>query len=204
MRLFIAISLNSQLQQKLTELQEKFRARKGIRWVKLQNIHLTLNFLGEVDEQKIPLIKKAMQKATRGVSPFSLSFDGLGTFPNLKAPRVIWLGLKSEKEVVSLQQRLEKELSRIGFSPEKRKFQPHLTLGRVKFLENKKEFVKRMQELEQASLSSKLRVDKIELIESKLTPQGPIYSSLCGISLSGAKLQSVRSETSDTSSDTYL
>jgi len=176
MRLFIAISLNSQLQQELTELQEKFRVRKGIRWVKPQNIHLTLNFLGEVDEQRIPLIKEVMQRATRGVFPFLLSFGGLGAFPNLKAPRVIWLGLKSEKEVVSLQQRLEKELSRIGFSPEKRKFQPHLTLGRVKFLENKKEFVKRMQESEQASLSSKLRVDKIELIESKLTPQGPIYS----------------------------
>ena len=178
MRLFIAISLNSEIQRELSNLQKSLVSSKGIRWVKPQNIHLTLNFLGEVDEQRISLIKEAIQRATRGVSPFSLSFGGLGAFPNLKAPRVIWVGLKSEKEVVSLQQRLEKELSRIGFSPEKRKFQPHLTLGRVKFLENKKEFIKRMQELEQASLSSKLRVDKIELIESKLTPQGPIYSLL--------------------------
>ena len=206
MRLFIAISLNSQLQQELTELQDKFKHLSNVRWVKSQNIHLTLNFLGEVNEGKIPLIKEAMQRAVPGTSPFLISFGGLGVFPNLKAPRVIWLGLKPEEEVVFLQQRLEKELSRIGFIAEKRKFHPHLTLGRVKRgftplekftkqsrsnLRNIKEqrkgsltgFIKKIQELEQISLSSKLKVDKIELIESRLTPQGPIYSSQYKISL---------------------
>ncbi len=178
MRLFIAISLNSQLQQELTELQEKFRALKGIRWVKPQNIHLTLNFLGEVDEQRIPLIKEAMQRAVPGTSPFLISFGGLGVFPNLKAPRVIWLGLSPEKEVIVLQQKLEKELAKIGFSVEKRKFHPHLTLGRVK-----RGFIKKIGEEGDTSLSSKLRVDKIGLIQSKLTPEGPIYSVVYGINL---------------------
>ncbi|MCK4859856.1 MAG: RNA 2',3'-cyclic phosphodiesterase [Candidatus Omnitrophica bacterium] len=178
MRLFIAITLNPEIQKELNSLQERFVSFEGIRWIKSQNIHLTLKFLGEVNEQKISLIKQAMQKAGKGISPFSANFVGLGVFPNLKAPRVIWIGIASEKEVVIIQQRLEKELEIFGFSPEKRKFQPHLTLGRVKLLQDKKGFTKEIKELEQVSLSSKLSVDKIELIKSNLSPEGAVYSSV--------------------------
>lgn len=178
MRLFIAIQLNPEIRRELSHLKERIKGIEGIRWVKSENIHLTLIFLGEVEEDRVEAIKRAMREGIKGFLPFSIRPKGLGVFPHPRNVRVIWVGIEPKEKVVVLQQRLEKELRKAGFSFEKRRFEPHLTLGRAKRLQNREDFFKIMKEINKIDLSSSLKVEEIELIQSRLTPQGPIYQTL--------------------------
>jgi len=187
-RSFIAIELPDEIKSALAQLQDQLKTGKqpGIKWVDPDGIHLTLKFLGNVGANKIGDITKAMEAAAQGLSPFMLEIKELGTFPNLKRVKVVWVGVGGDMPRLNqLQQRIEAELSRLGFTPELRPFAPHLTLARVR----EQASLREQQSLGQLIASTKFttsyhfRIDSISLMKSKLTPEGAIYSRLSLVEL---------------------
>jgi len=178
-RTFIAIQIPEDIKNEISTFQEELKAAgKGIGWVKPDNIHLTLKFLGSTDEQLIDDIDEKIKDSVVGINQFQIQVQGIGAFPNLKRPRVIWIGANSETDQLGVVvQKLEKNLEVLGFKPENRKFSAHLTVGRVK--DNRKinsvlERVKSFSEFDAGTFT----VEKIELIKSDLHPAGAIYSPL--------------------------
>lgn len=156
------------------EIQEDFKKIISGKWVEPENMHFTYKFLGAVDENKIPEITSTLDSYLR-VYESKLEFRGLGVFPHPKSPRILWLGLYNpDRSVFDAAMGIDEKMAKIGFSPEKRKFLPHVTLVRVKkslstgFLDILREYKNiEAEPMDQFS---------INLIESKLTPEGPIYS----------------------------
>jgi RNA 2',3'-cyclic 3'-phosphodiesterase len=178
MRIFIAIELTEEIRSALAALQDDLRrAHADVSWTKPDNQHLTLKFLGEVEEQRIKQIAHACQAAVIGVSPFIVSIKDTGAFPNLKQPRVLWAGLaEGITELRELHTRLDEQLSALGFEKEGRAFKPHLTLGRVKSAKNTAALVSHLTAYRLPSLS--FTACEIVVVRSQLHPDGSIYTPL--------------------------
>ena len=176
MRLFLAIDLPKEIKDYVFELEKKIKEAK-ITWVSKKNLHLTLKFLGEIKEKNIPELKKQLQI----IHPkLKLKISTMGFFPNNKDPKVIWLGLEPEEEVISLQQKIDGEL--LTQFPSEQKFQAHLTLGRIKSIRRKEDF---FQSVKSIQLEQKeFEVISFQLMKSELTKLGPIYEILENIPLS--------------------
>lgn len=187
MRAFIAIELSRDLQDKLAALEDKLKTGSpDVKWVEPENIHLTLKFLGDVTQEKIAALKKSLSDLTGGFDAFSAEITGLGGFPNLKSPRIIWIGIKNNAMLLTMVKFLEENLEKLGFPKEKRAFSAHLTLGRLrhKALAGKARPAKNLGILRK-SLEDNLdfsagilEIKGLSLIESKLTPGGPSYTTL--------------------------
>jgi 2'-5' RNA ligase len=185
-RSFLAIELPGTILKKIEEVQKDLRSSHAdVRWVNPEKIHLTLKFFGNIDESQIDLIVKSIEGPTQTRSPFSVAVHGMGAFPHFKNPRVIWIGLVEGNGVLlSLQKELEKELEKVGFEPEGRSFQPHLTLGRVKSSRGRDELVGRLERFREEAFGE-FQVEKLILFRSDLKPSGPIYTLLREIKLEG-------------------
>ena len=184
-RCFVALNLPPELKGRLAELEARLKeARADVSWVKPENIHLTLKFLGGVEETRIPLIKRTIQEGLRGEGPLVLSLAGLGVFPNPRSPRVIWVGVEGDTErMQKLQKRLEQALEEVGFPREARSFSPHMTLGRMRSRQGTAglmELVERLGEYRAGSIQA----ESIELMRSQLHPAGAIYTILESFPLS--------------------
>jgi 2'-5' RNA ligase len=177
MRIFIAVKLSSEIKLRLGEVQNKLKeSGVDVKWVKPENIHLTLKFLGNVIELKLEPLVKEVGEVARKFSPFKIKFSGLGTFPNLKNPRVIWIGIEGEvKELLKLKGEIEENLVKLEFASEGREFKPHLTLGRVKSFQNKGELSEAVSSLNIPRIGE-MEVNKISIIKSELRREGPIYT----------------------------
>jgi len=187
-RSFIAIELPDEVKSALDQLQAQLKTGKQlpVKWVDPYNIHLTLKFLGNIDVNKVREITGAMEAAAQGVSPFKLEVKDLGGFPNLKRVRVVWVGVSGEVAQLSqLQQRIESNLSPLGFAPEPRSFTPHLTLARVR----EQASLDEQQNFGQLIASTKFEtvyefgVYSINLMKSQLTREGAIYSRISSVKL---------------------
>jgi len=175
-RTFIAIELDDRFRRYLGQLAGELRKRveKGaVRWVPANNIHLTLSFLGDTEVEKLPEIFAGLDSVSGRSRPFTLTMDKLGCFPKPRRPRVIWAGLDSSNDGLSiLKSDLEEMLCPLGWEREIRRFHPHLTLGRVKESRSvlKAQFPWGLQ-LD----SLNMHVSEICLIESFLKPTGAEY-----------------------------
>jgi len=178
-RSFLAIELPATVQAKIGKVVEDARATSAdVRWVSPGKIHLTLKFFGNIEESKIDSIAATIQGPAGEAKAFPLSVRGTGAFPNLKNPRVIWIGLvDSEGRLAGLQKEVESSLKKIGFESEDRPFHPHLTLGRVKSNHGRQELVRCVEKYREEELGT-FQVEKMVLFKSDLTPTGPIYTSL--------------------------
>jgi len=185
MRVFIALSISSSIKEKIAEIQKRLKEREDkVRWVNPGIIHLTLKFLGEIREEKLKEVFKAAERVARESSPFLMNIEGMGLFPNFSRPRIIWVGVREEEEKLqSLVSSLEKELKREGFPEEKREWRPHLTVGRIKFLKEREKLMDFIQ-LEREKRFGEEKVRDIQIMESRLTPGGPIYTVLKRVLLS--------------------
>jgi len=187
-RAFIAIELPSQIKAALSQLQGNLRTSKNaaVKWVNPEGIHLTLKFLGNVDEAEIPALTKALSEAVRGVAPFSLQLGDPGAFPGSQAPRVVWVGVEGEIELLrTLHNNVDRVLTPLGFPPEKRAFSPHLTLGRVREKASPGER-RRLGEnvaVLKTGAKSSFKVESLSLMRSKLTREGAVYSCLASFAL---------------------
>jgi len=178
-RSFLAIELPKPILRKIEEVQGDFRSTHAdVRWVNPEKIHLTLKFFGNIEESRIDPIFKFIGEVIRNTHPFSLKVRGVGAFPSLKNPRVIWMGLVNGKEVLaSLQKQIEIQLGKIGFQPEDRPFHPHLTLGRMRSSRGKEELVGRMEKHRDEEFGD-FKIERVVLFKSDLKPTGPIYTPL--------------------------
>jgi len=188
-RSFIAVELPDELKSELVQLEARLKLidQPFVKWVDPYSIHLTLKFLGNVAADRIGEITKAMEEATQGISSFHLQVRDLGVFPNLRRVQVAWVGLGGEIDKLNkLQQRIESSLETLGFTPESRKFVPHLTLARVR---NQALFSERQRLGELITSTSfeavhDIKVGSISLMRSQLTRQGAIYSRISSAGLS--------------------
>ncbi len=178
-RAFIAISIPSSVQNIVENIQDRFKEiRAPIRWVKPSNLHLTLKFLGNVTQEQIEGAKNCLKEVGQGVSFFTLKTSEIGGFPNLNYPKVLWLGFSNpDGQLHKLVEKIEFQLQKIGFKQESRKFTPHLTIGRVKSLKGKKDFIRILHEEKNVSCND-ICVTCFKLIKSDLKPSGPEYSVL--------------------------
>src|SRR3989339_1479831 len=178
MRLFIAIALDRAIRERLGAVQSELRMiEPGIKPVETENIHLTLRFLGEVAEPKLPELSRAIG-AVQNYPAFKLDLQGLGAFPDERHPKVVWVrGLDSSRTLEEMYGGLEKELLDIGFPPDDHKFSAHITLGRNKSPKYNNEFRSLMNKYSLESFGRQA-VNKVSLLQSVLMPAGPIYTNI--------------------------
>ncbi|MCG3178912.1 MAG: RNA 2',3'-cyclic phosphodiesterase [Phycisphaerae bacterium] len=185
-RLFIAIELDHAARRLLGKTVERLRRIPGrIRWVSLDQMHLTLAFLGQTSAEQAPQVAAAMERAAAGIGPFEFSLAGLGAFPDAGRPRVIWIGVEESAGVLArLQDRLAKELTAAGFPGEDREFHPHVTLGRVRQAERDVDYEKELArpvDFRGAEQSA----TELVLFSSEQGDRGPIYTPLARAKLTG-------------------
>ena len=184
LRLFLAIDIPPRAREIVTTVQNRFKTLGfKISLVRPGNIHLTLKFLGDTPLEQVANIKKSVSEAVDSISVFKVALDGVGVFPNFKKPRVLWIGLKDpHKHLKVLQENIDSKMMQLGFPREGKKFDPHLTLARIKHGQGKikKRFEGLKQEVESVPLidSEFFQVDSVKLIQSELTPKGSIYTIL--------------------------
>jgi len=188
MRTFIAVNLTDNIRQALSRTQEALKGEgTDVSWVKPENLHITLKFLGEVEEARLPELRETIASFLRDAAPFRLTFEGLGAFPTLRAPRVIWAGAKEgAAELAALQAKIEEGLWRIGFPKEERSFTPHLTLGRVRSLRRREALVEGISKATSAAFGGMV-LERVELMKSQLHPAGSIYTVLESFPLKGVE-----------------
>ncbi|MBW2976369.1 RNA 2',3'-cyclic phosphodiesterase [Candidatus Woesearchaeota archaeon] len=173
MRLFIAIEIPGDVKSYLAQIQEKIDLPLNkTRFVDQSQIHLTLKFLGDVTPDRIEEIKKQLKNIS--FNPFSLYLEGIGVFPNKSYIRVIWVGLKPEEPVLELQKRIDESLKKM-FKKEK-DFKAHITLARVKYIEDKDKFISKLKKI--GVENKKISINSFKLVKSTLTPKGPFYDDL--------------------------
>jgi 2'-5' RNA ligase len=156
-----------------------------VRWTSAAGIHLTLKFFGEIDENQINTLAAAASDVTCATPAFTLAVQSVGTFPGPKSPRVIWLGLSGQTEILAgMVRNLEQAFAPLGFSPEKRPFTPHLTLGRVRSGQGREALRQSLQSVILPDFPE-LLVQELVLFRSTLRPQGALYTPLRQIALAG-------------------
>jgi 2'-5' RNA ligase len=186
-RAFIAIEMPPMVVDIVQRSQQVLR-RGGIRlaWVRPENVHLTLRFLGDIAADAVDRIRDVLEETARETSPFSLCVKGAGAFPGIARPRVLWLGLDGQLQpMAALYRRLSEKLSGLGIAGEKRPFRGHLTIGRVKGRPDIRLLKERMTELEHVE-STLFPADSLCLFKSDLTPGGAVYTSLVKVRTAGA------------------
>jgi len=184
MRLFIAIEIPEEIKRGISAIQGQLRkSGADAAWTRPEGIHLTLKFLGEVAEAKVPDIKAAMTGAVQGVARFRLEIAGAGAFPNAKSPRVLWLGVRGDLErLAPLHASVEGAMKKLGFDPEDRAFSPHLTLARIKYLRPGFSWQQAIEGIKDVKLGG-IDVAAVSLMKSELRPSGAVYTEMGKIEL---------------------
>ena len=178
-RTFIAIELPEKILTPIRQVQGHLRDYGfKIRWVPPTNIHLTLKFLGDIDASEIEKIGQTILKSVEAYEPLSLGAKGIGVFPGLKNPRVVWVGVFGMVDpLTKLHQSLQENLELVGFPKEKRRFKTHLTLGRIKSKVPRGRLLDAIQKY-QGFQTEAFVADRITLFKSDLKPSGAIYTRL--------------------------
>jgi len=178
-RAFVAANLDPGLKAALAQVQDRLKAtRADVGWVRPENLHLTLKFLGQVEESRISAIGEAVADAATGCGPVHLVFQGLGAFPSPRAARVVWIGVSHGAEALAeLQARIEAGLEKLGFAREARPFSAHLTLGRVRGPAHREQLARALTGATAEPLGEMV-LDRIELMRSNLNAGGARYTIL--------------------------
>lgn len=175
-RTFISINLPVWLKEEVGDVIEELKSSvKPVKWVKTDSLHITLKFLGNVDVKKIGGIEKALENLSKEHNPLSLSFNGVGLFPNLKRPKVLWVGVEKNQKLNNLQNSIEEKLALIGYTKEKRPFSAHLTIGRIKDSLNTRGFEQKLSAYNSRHFGD-INVDSIFLMKSDLLKEGAKYT----------------------------
>jgi 2'-5' RNA ligase len=178
---FIAIDI--QTNKKLLEMENEIKnSEADLKLVEPENIHITLKFLGDTDEENIDEIEEIIKNSVKGINAFNIKLKGSGVFPNKNYMKVIWIGLENAEKIIEIAEKMDKQLENLGFTPEKRGFSAHLTIARVRSSRNKEKLLQVIEKYKDAEFSI-IDVNSIKLKKSDLTPKGPIYTNLREIKL---------------------
>lgn len=181
MRLFFAVMIPGSLREGAAQLQSSLKEQlpgKGISWVKPENFHYTVRFLGEQPEDRLPILQEAAEEAVSGLRSFCLQPGGLGVFPDVRRPRVLWIGAESGEDAFSeLYRRLEESLWKRHLPPGPKEFHAHLTIARVKAAVP--ELQKTIESVPAKPIGA-FEVSRLSLVLSELHPSGSRYTELSG------------------------
>ena len=181
LRCFIAIEIPETIKKSIADIIESLKkSGSDVKWVSDENIHITLQFLGETEEALIPDIKGALYKILAPYSPFYIKIADVGCFPSGKRPRVIWVGIEESQALINLYEDISSEMVKFGYKKEERGFTPHVTIGRVKSNRNLGELLRRLDEFTVTDFPD-FEVQNIKLMKSELKPSGAKYYSLAEI-----------------------
>lgn len=175
-RLFAAIDI--QAGDAFADLYNNLRHILGfhiIKWVDLENIHITLKFFGETPESEIPGIIEALQTSTVGIQPFELNIRQTGIFGSYYQPRVIWFGIDANPMLLKLNDNIRESLEGVGFISDRQNFVPHLTVGRIKEIRDKNHFQEVLAGFREFEFQ-KSEIKEFHLFESIMLRDGPIYN----------------------------
>ncbi len=177
LRAFLAIDVDENLKAKMYKVIKQFRQIDAdIKYVDLENLHLTLKFFGDIDTEGIALLSSKIAGVVSNFDNFTVKIKGCGAFPNTKRIKVIWIGIDEDEIIKKLHDELDNEFVKLGFDKDK-KFSSHLTIGRMRNAKGKEKVKSTIEELREVEIGE-MTVDKIILKKSTLTPQGPIYEDL--------------------------
>ncbi len=179
-RTFLGIDLGEQIRERLVSLQELLALdAPDVNWVEPENLHITLLFLGEVDQKETLDICRAAQKAVKGMPAFGVSIEGAGCFPNARRPRTLWVGVgKGVQELCDVHDAIEAPLLEMGnYRRETRAYTPHVTLGRVKG-ERDNDALSMALTKHKTWSAGETMVNEVRVMSSKLTADGPTYNVL--------------------------
>lgn len=177
LRAFLAIDVDEELKAKMYRVIKEFqKIDANIKYVDLENIHLTLKFFGDIDTEGIDLLSSKISQVVSNFDRFAIKIKGCGAFPNTSRIKVIWLGIDDDQLIRQLHDELDKEFVQLGFDEDKR-FSSHLTIGRMKSAKGKNKVKSTIEEFSEVDIGE-MEVDKIILKKSTLTPSGPIYEDL--------------------------
>jgi len=183
-RIFIAINLPSEVKSKLIKLQEELALYLPyVRWTKLENLHLTLVFLGWLEEEKIKEGCQITKEVVEEIEPFALTLAGLGVFPEPRRPRILWVGVGGDSILKHLNQALFRKLTQTNFVLDEREFTAHLTIGRIQEQKPSKEAIFFAINKFKNTEFGKVEVKSLEVMESILRREGPIYRVIKKIKL---------------------
>jgi RNA 2',3'-cyclic 3'-phosphodiesterase len=180
LRTFVAVEISGPIRARAGELIAALAGTAAdVKWVEPHNLHLTLKFLGDVHQREIAEVCKAVARGAAEVQPFELEVRGAGAFPNAARPRTVWLGAsEGAEQMVVLHDRVETALAELGYREEHRRFQTHLTIGRVRGVEpGIAELGELLQQHADSSIGH-MTVQKVTVFCSTLTSAGPIYEVL--------------------------
>ena len=184
-RAFVAIRIAPDVKQGISAAQAELEKQlKGIRWVKQDSLHLTLKFLGEIAEERVAAVGEALERATRGRERFVFGCGGLGVFPDIRKPRVLWVGLDGQR-LVPLARAVEESLAVAGFPREAREFKPHLTIGRWREFDGRIDPLRRQLEQWKDHDFGSSAVNEVIFFSSALKPDGAVYTPLGTFPLGG-------------------
>ena len=186
-RVFLAIELDPLIQDAFDRFQDQAGSILPVKWVSPQSIHLTIKFIGDIDQQQVPIIQEELQEIAQTTQPFRLTIKGLGGFPSLHRPRIFWAGVSGEVDHLEVFVAcVETAMNTLGYIQEERPYHPHLTLSRIK--SNSREIGRMLETsdlLKQEWVFGELLVDRLCLFQSQLTPNGARYSKLWDLPFQG-------------------
>ena len=183
LRTFIAVEIPSHVQKKIQQETEPLRKAIGasfVRWVSIQNVHLTLKFLGDVSPASVDTLTQMLRVEADSCPELDMQISGLGSFPSLRRPRVLFIGIQAPAELEALYRGIESACARLGYESEGRGFSPHLTIGRIKQDASASDQQKVRQALVETKIDSLgiARVNSVHLYKSDLKPTGSVYTKL--------------------------
>ncbi len=180
-RTFIAVDITQT--PAMASLAEAIKGTGAdVKLVEPKNIHITLKFLGDTDEQMLPDLEHIIRQAVSGVRPFPVSLQGTGVFPNRDYLKVLWVGIHTGEQMETIGSRIEEGCAALGFMKERRAFSPHLTVGRVKTARNKPQLLAVVDQFKDTEFASE-EVRAVVLKRSVLAPAGPTYTTLISVPL---------------------
>lgn len=186
-RTFVAVELPTGIMEQLRKTSSELKQLDlKASYPRPDSVHLTLKFLGNIEEQKVPEIALNLDEISH-FAPFPVTLAELGVFPHLGNPRVVWVGIRASSELAHLQKQVESQLTGIGFARENRPFKPHLTLARIKSRRNIAALIQKIREEGKALVLGEVLVDRFHLYKSTLRPEGAQYEKLHTVVLGGDK-----------------
>jgi len=184
-RCFIAIEIPDAVKEEIADVADVLKKYDAdIKWVTVENLHVTLKFLGSIPDKSVPEIRESLSKAVSSFQPFYIKISGTGVFPNRKFPRVIWAGVENGETLPKLAADIDLSMSVLGYKKEEREFKPHLTLGRVRSKEGTTNVMNELDNFKEKEFGL-FTVDRVRLMRSELKPKGPEYNCLYEVPFDG-------------------